>query len=255
MKTSLKTSEVIERLGAKYPSPQYGFITQVRSGTGAYAARTADAMAMSVWPSRGLHITGFEVKVSRTDWLKELKQPEKAEELAIYCHYWYMVFGDETIYRPEEIPQKWGVMVPFGKGLKVVKEAPFSNEALPIDYIVLAGIFRNIAERCTANELIERKMDEREERGKNWAKHEIERLKGEFEKTTKQIADFESASGVRITGWYGNNETPEAVGKALKLVLNHSKKVSGAEEGIKKLKSRAENIIKFLDGEIQEYQI
>jgi len=32
---------------------------------------------MDLWPSGGLEIHGHEVKVSRSDWLRELKEPEK----------------------------------------------------------------------------------------------------------------------------------------------------------------------------------
>lgn len=43
-KQDLTTQQVIKRLASKFPSPQYGFITQVRSGTGAMYAGTADAV-------------------------------------------------------------------------------------------------------------------------------------------------------------------------------------------------------------------
>ena len=44
-----------------------------------------------VWPSRGLYLHGFEIKVHRNDWLRELKNPAKAEEIAGYCHFWWVV--------------------------------------------------------------------------------------------------------------------------------------------------------------------
>ena len=79
----MTASAIINALAAKFKAPEYAFLTEVRNSVGfSSKVRTADAMAMSLWPSRGLYMTGFEVKVSRADWKKELEQPEKAEELA-----------------------------------------------------------------------------------------------------------------------------------------------------------------------------
>ena len=51
---------VIAALRARHPSEAWAFLSHVRNGTG-YArrtARTADALAFSLWPSRGLGSTG-----------------------------------------------------------------------------------------------------------------------------------------------------------------------------------------------------
>lgn len=64
-KISLNTDWVIEALGKTFLSPSYAMLTQVRNGTGmSRNARTADAMFMSLWPSRGIYLAGIEVKVS-----------------------------------------------------------------------------------------------------------------------------------------------------------------------------------------------
>jgi hypothetical protein len=39
----------------------------------------ADAIARHLWPSQGLELIGFELKVSRSDWLREIKDPYKCE--------------------------------------------------------------------------------------------------------------------------------------------------------------------------------
>lgn len=66
-------------------------LPQVRAGSGAYNDRTCDAIAMNAWPSRGLEIEGFEFKSYRSDWIRELQQPEKAEQLFAFCDRWYVV--------------------------------------------------------------------------------------------------------------------------------------------------------------------
>ena len=52
---------VFEALKTRYNSPEYCLLPQVRNSTGySSKVRTADAIAMSLWPSRGLTLTGFE---------------------------------------------------------------------------------------------------------------------------------------------------------------------------------------------------
>ena len=56
----------------RFCQPEWAFLSQVRNGTGYLrTTRTADALAMSLWPSRGLHLYGFEIKVRKSDWKKD----------------------------------------------------------------------------------------------------------------------------------------------------------------------------------------
>ena len=91
----MKTNELLLKLSNKFPSPQYAFLSQVRNQTGygnlSDGIRTADAMALGLWPSRGNYLHGFELKVSRSDWLNELKDPAKAEAIAKYCDMFSLV--------------------------------------------------------------------------------------------------------------------------------------------------------------------
>lgn len=52
-------------LRQKFPAQEYALFFEVRSATGFPGRlRSADALAMSLWPSRGLELHGFEIKVS-----------------------------------------------------------------------------------------------------------------------------------------------------------------------------------------------
>ncbi len=252
-KEFLNTEEIITRLSAKYSSPNFGFITQVRNGTGYMSNRTADAMAMSLWPSRGLHVYGFEVKASRTDWIKELKQPEKADAMAIYCHYWYLVVGNEDLVKLEELPKTWGLIVPCGKGLKVIKEAEFNKDALQFDSLMLAGIFRNVADYCVPKELVDIKIKkEAEARSEGWRKN-YEDEKKEKQKLQDIINDFESKTDLRIYNW--DKESNKELIAAVKIALQGSKKIENVKKKLDGLKNIGDRIGKYIDGELQEYQI
>src|SRR5438876_1169784 len=78
---------------------------------------SADALAMSLWPSRGLELHGFEIKASRADWRTELRNPETADEIATRCDRWWIVAGSADIVTDGELPPTWGLLVPLGSAL------------------------------------------------------------------------------------------------------------------------------------------
>jgi hypothetical protein len=59
------------------PKPRYVKAEHVRSQTG-FDRRTADFVAVDTWASGKCAIHGVEVKVSRPDWLRELKDHRPA---------------------------------------------------------------------------------------------------------------------------------------------------------------------------------
>lgn len=115
---------VAEILKSRYSDSEWVYLRQVRNATGSPSqTRTADAIAFNMWPTRGLAIHGHEIKVSRTDWQSELKNPNKAELIASYCDYWWIV-TPEGIVQLEELPPTWGLIEVSGKKVNIKKKAP-----------------------------------------------------------------------------------------------------------------------------------
>jgi hypothetical protein len=155
--STLSEKDLLERLAARHQPPAWAFLRHVADGTGVNKLRTADAMAMSLWPSRGLELHGFEVKSYRSDWLRELKAPAKADELASRCHRWWIVAPGTDVVRLEEVPRTWGLLVADGQGLKVAIDAP-GREPLPLEYGFLAALLRRAAEAfCASGALAHRR--------------------------------------------------------------------------------------------------
>lgn len=94
--------------------------------------RTADALVIDLWPSSGHLIHGFEVKVSRGDWLTELRDPTKAEAFKAYCHRWWLVAPDGVVH--DDLPDGWGLLSPDRNGaLRVKRRAPqLAPEPVPL---------------------------------------------------------------------------------------------------------------------------
>jgi hypothetical protein len=97
---------------------EWAFFSHVRSATGFAdrnsSVRTADALAMSMYRSKGWELHGFEVKVSRGDWLGELKKPGKWTGVGGFCDRWWLAVASPDIVKPGELPAGWGLLVPAG---------------------------------------------------------------------------------------------------------------------------------------------
>lgn len=86
--------------------------------------RRIDAVAVGLWRGTGHLVHGFEVKVSRSDLLTELREPEKAACAFALVDRWWLVLGDPKLLRDgDELPENWGVLACRGKGLGVVRQA------------------------------------------------------------------------------------------------------------------------------------
>ncbi len=81
--------------------------------------RRVDALAVCVYPSRGFLRLGFEIKVDRRDWLKELQDPAKAEAAFAQVHAFWVVSAPDVV-RIEELPPGWGLLEGRRRGEQVV---------------------------------------------------------------------------------------------------------------------------------------
>ena len=123
---------------------RYATAEHVRSAAGQLSRnRIIDFMAQDTWDSGRQAIHGFEVKVSRSDWLTELRDPDKSEAFRPYMNYWWLVAADKTIVR-DDLPQGWGLMVKRGRGLTITAQAP-RQDALHMPATMRAALMRATA--------------------------------------------------------------------------------------------------------------
>ena len=143
-------ADVIDALERRYSAVagngrRYATAYGVRSHAGFDARRTADFVAMDLWPSGGLRLHGHEVKVSRSDWLRELKDPSKAAEFIPWMNCWWLAVSDKRIVRPGELPDGWGLLVMRDGDMAVAKPAS-KREARPLTPTRLAALLRAVAQ-------------------------------------------------------------------------------------------------------------
>lgn len=136
-------AEMFDLLAERYAEPSHVILPKVRNATGfTGTARTADALVLELWPMHGMRLIGFEMKSSRSDWLRELRQPRKREAIAKFCDQWYVVAGDTGIVRVGELRPHEGLLeVTAGRRLRLAVGAP-DVEAMPVTREFLAAIVR-----------------------------------------------------------------------------------------------------------------
>lgn len=81
-------------------------------------------------------VMGFEVKTSRSDWLRELKDPSKSEAWRRYCTHFYVV-APRGVVNKDELPAGWGLILPRGSGLaiNVHSEINVNPEPMPTEVV------------------------------------------------------------------------------------------------------------------------
>ena len=87
-------------------------------------------------------VHGFEIKVSRADWLTEHKTGgKKSETWRRYCDYWWLVVPNPQIIKPGELPDGWGLLA-GEKQLRTVVKPVRTLNTQPLDMEMLRTIAR-----------------------------------------------------------------------------------------------------------------
>ena len=219
----MMSADLRELLRKRYPSQAWALMWEVGDATGARHSRWADALAMSLWPTHGLRLHGFEIKVSRGDWLRELKDPSKAEAIAQYCDHWWLVTADDSIAKKEELPPNWGWMAPKKGALRVVAPAkPLTPK--PITKEFLAAMLRAAAKPAVAagGAVIAKAVQEAVRRDSESLMRINDALTQKLASLTKQLIDFEQFSGLTISearyAW--KQHEAKKIGETVRDVLN-----------------------------------
>ncbi|MHA1169234.1 MAG: hypothetical protein ACTSRU_15515 [Candidatus Hodarchaeales archaeon] len=244
------------------PDKGYCVISQVSNSTG-FAdkgkRRTADAWIFSYWPSRGIWVAGVEIKVARGDWLKELNDPEKAEAIAQFCDYWYVV-APKGVVDVDYVPVNWGYMETVRKKVKVLKK-PIKLDPIPLNCDIIASIMKKFYEQIASNDDLKREYDkgycagekDGQKLAKGWDEGDIKSLNREIKDYQEGIDRFEEASGVNIgTSWNAGD-----IGTAVKSILAGNEAVRIVKYMKRNLERALESVEKVLDaqeGKIEDCQ-
>lgn len=197
----ITSTDLKQAIGAAFSAPAYQTFFEVSNETGYGIKSYADAVAMGVWPSTGHEIHGFEVKISRGDFLNEMKNPEKAMPIMQYCHRWSLVCPAGMV-KLDEVPATWGVYW-FKDGAVRKARQPPMLEAKPLTAGFVAALVRRAGQidggaiAKAVNEARKRWDDQR----KGDIENEVARRVGSRDGAYKLLQAMEAAYGHELHGW------------------------------------------------------
>lgn len=118
---------------------------RIGTGYGKSSEQRLDFWTMHEWPSKGYIRKAFEIKVSRSDFLAEMRQPLKRRAALLVSNVFYFVTPPGLI-NPEELPLEAGLMeiYPTTSGayhIETIHEAP-QRDIAPPTWRFLAAVTR-----------------------------------------------------------------------------------------------------------------
>lgn len=248
---------VLERLRCRYPYPEWLVADEV---TLDYQGKTfrVDAIAANLWVSRGLHLHGFEIKVSRSDWLKELQCVGKCEAGRRFCDRWWLVSPPDVAKR-EELPEGWGWIQTNGVGLRIAKQAPHNESPDKLNTELVVRLLRAACEKSPAALVAIARAHESASSAHKQARADVEREMGwkrdrDAEKASRysdllqRVQEFEDASGLARGSIAHGHVSAKRLGRAVNALARHYgpdqmlRDIRSAVEGAKRYQTRLESL-------------
>lgn len=111
-----ETKTILKALRRRHPEKEWAFFEELRAGTG-YKEVTKginpqqrfDAWAINLYPSKKFLRIAYEIKVSRSDFLREIKHPEKRTQALQLSNQFYFV-APVGLIKPDELPPEAGLI-------------------------------------------------------------------------------------------------------------------------------------------------
>ena len=197
----------------RWCAPEWAIMWEVGNATGGRATNFADAVMMSLWPSRGLELHGVEIKVSRADYLREREKPQKAEAVGAFCDRWWIHAAPGVIDDTSLLPPAWGLRVYDGKAWRTEREAE-RTEAAPMSRAFLAALLRR-ADSMHAMFVAEATREAREEASRIVAEaregitrtveERVKQRAGAYTAALENYEKFETAFGLKLADRWGTD--------------------------------------------------
>ena len=242
---------VFSILRKKFPASEYALLSEVSNAPGFHRSRSADYIVMSLWPSRGLALHGFELKSNRGDWLRELKNPQKAESYFQYCDYFWLLTEDDTVAKLEEIPDTWGWYCIKGERIHTMKEAPkLTPKDIPRSFV--ACLLKRACDRDEYVHIstIEERIEQAKQAGKDERRYENDSLTKENKELNNILEEFRKESGgIDLNRAWGSEI--KDIGGAVKIIQNGGadaiqKQLLGLERTARQIHEQIKNNLSVL---------
>lgn len=153
------THDITEVLITKYErhntqgyenAPLWIYFTEL--GSSRFASYRVDFWAMNCWSSQDYIRISYEIKISRGDFLNELKHPEKREFALSISNQFYFISPPDLI-KIEELPEEAGLIELNENGILIYKKkAPKRNPDFKFTWGFSASLGRQIFKKMMAEQ-------------------------------------------------------------------------------------------------------
>jgi hypothetical protein len=154
----IDAAAILEKLHERYPRPAWASFVELRDAAGYEAFRTLDFWAMHTWPSKGFLRVAVEIKVTRSDFLRELNEPGKRAGFEAISHEFYFA-APTGLIKPAELPEGVGLLEATAKTLRAKMRAKQRQPADPDVSFVAVLLKAAAAERQRLEKQLEHVAD------------------------------------------------------------------------------------------------
>jgi hypothetical protein len=186
--------------------PRYVCAFHVNDGAGYSYGRCLDAIVFDTWPSDGLRLHGFEVKISASDFRRELQDTRKAAAFLPMLDT-FSILAPRGIVDREILPKAWGLYHPTDDGRVKAARKPLmlhtDGKRDDVDRSLMAAFSRALVQRSLSQEAEREAYDRGVKQGSASAAVRLEQAEGQAASLQTSVNEFEAASGVQITRYNG----------------------------------------------------
>ena len=147
----MNAADILLALSAKYSPPEYSMFTEVSTVTGAAATNSyADAIVIGLW-SGDKNVYCFEVKTSRSDFMKDIQRFEKKQGLLFRnCNLFYYI-APRKVLSPDEVPEGCGLMEVQSGGRIITSRVAQSRKIPGMELSLVRSLSRHILRGVTSD--------------------------------------------------------------------------------------------------------
>lgn len=237
-------SEILNHLYGRFPKSEYALVDEVRDAAGFYANRSIDFMAFGLWPSRGHDVHAMEVKSSRADWLKELKNPKKQESIYQYSDYMWLVTTNTDIVKDiSEIPSTWGWIELKNGKCYYKKQAPKNLNKKTWGISFFAAFVKRMTTRMVHEDSLDDIVKTKSENQNRNLLSKLEIAENKAKEYKSALERFEQLSGIKILRGYFStidDEKLERIASALKIVIKNESSTDWHYTKLERMKQELE---------------
>lgn len=140
----LRSSDIVAILKKKYQHHGWLVITELRRSPGWVDDRTIDVFVLHQWPSEGFKRIAYEIKVSSSDFTREIKNPRKRKSFREISNEFYFI-APVGVIDADKIPTDCGLIevTPEGKLVKAIDSPWFESNP---DWNIVAALVKRALE-------------------------------------------------------------------------------------------------------------